>query len=112
MQKYPLLYHHSKPKNKKINITTVENLARKDNVWTECTRVVIRVFRGSLHTFGEVRLFTPTNHLNVIRVFFSAVWPSKIQVCVSEIIDPTLELRLRVEGHVAPGLASDGVSSS
>lgn len=57
-------------------------------------------------------LFTPTNHLNVLRVFFSAVWPSKIQVCVSEIIDPTLELRLRVEGHVAPGLASDGVSSS
>lgn len=77
---------------------------------TECTRVVI--FRRSLHTFVEVRLFTPTNHLNVIRVFFSAVWPSKIQVCVSEIIDPTLELRLRVGGHVAPGLASDGVSSS
>lgn len=26
MQKYPLLYHHSKPKNKKINITTVEKI--------------------------------------------------------------------------------------
>lgn len=78
------------------------DLARKYNV-----RVVI--FRGSRR---RVRLFTPTNHLNVLRVFFSAVWPSKIQVCVSEIIDPTLELRLRVEGHVAPGLASDGVSSS
>lgn len=77
---------------------------------TECTRIVI--FRGSRRIFVGVRLFTPTNHLNVLRVFFSAVWPSKIQVCVSEIIDPTLELRLRVEGHVAPGLASDGVSSS
>lgn len=76
---------------------------------TGCTRVLI--FRGSLHTFVKVRLFTSTNHLNVLRVFFSAVWPSKIQVCVSEIIDPTLELRLRVGGHVAPGPASDGVSS-
>lgn len=49
------------------------------------------------------------NYLYVLKVFFLVVWLSKIQVCVSEIIDFIFEFRLRVEGYVVLGLVFDGV---